>query len=71
MFFGAIASGCDLTGGWGAFNAAERHEVGIMYKEMSMEFRRRVDGDLSLCCEDTELIEKGKSVATLSSDSLI
>ena len=52
MFFAAIAAGADLTGGWAAFDIAEQFPVGVLYKNMSIDFLRRVDGDLSLVCLD-------------------
>lgn len=59
MFFGAIASGVDLTGGWAAFDIAEQYRVGVLYKDMSIEFLRRVDDDLALVCEDSVAIRDG------------
>jgi hypothetical protein len=56
MFFGAIAAGCDLTGGWAALRARERTNVGVLYKDMSIKFLRRVDGDLSLVCSDVPAV---------------
>ena len=59
MFFAAISSGVDLTGGWAAFDIADKYKVGVLYKDMSIEFLRRVDDDLILRCEDVENIKEG------------
>ena len=67
MFFGAIASGVDLTGGWAGFLMAEKYpKIGILYKDMSIQFKRRVDEDLHLVCADGEKIQAAcdEAVAT-------
>ena len=44
MFFAAIAAGVDLTGGFYSFSLAEKNNLGVLYKDVSIEFKRRVDG---------------------------
>ena len=56
MFFAAIATGIDLTGGWCSFAAAEKHNVGVLYKDVSIQFKRRVDGDLTLISRNNKAI---------------
>jgi hypothetical protein len=66
MFFAAIASGCDLTGGWGL----TRQGIGFLYKGMEIDFLRRVDGDLHLVCSDIEAIRAAELEAENSSDRI-
>ena len=66
MFFAAISAGVDLTGGWAAFDIAERHRIGVLYKSMKIDFLRRVDGDLTLICEDNQRIAQAAEAAAES-----
>lgn len=59
MFFAAIAAGADLTGGFAAFEQAPGLGVGVLYKNFSCTFLRRVDGPLNLVCDDGIAITKG------------
>ena len=63
MFFAAISAGVDLTGGWAAFDIAEEFKIGVLYKSMKIDFLRRVDGDLTLICEDNQKITQAAEEA--------
>ena len=63
MFFAAISAGVDLTGGWAAFDIAEEFKIGVLYKSMKIDFLRRVDGDLTLICEDNQKITQATEEA--------
>ena len=58
MFFAAIATGIDLTGGWYSFAAAEEHNVGVLYKDVAIQFKRRVDGDLTLVTRNNKTVNE-------------
>lgn len=62
MFFGALASGADLTGGFHAFEQGPSKQVGVLYRDVRIEFLRRIDEDIVMVCEDglkvTDAIEK-------------
>lgn len=66
IFFGAIATGADITGGFMAFEAAPAVNVGVLYKDMSIEFLRRVDGNLHMVCKDGKAIQNGIQEASKS-----
>jgi len=57
LFFAAIAAGADLTGGFRAFECAPARSVGVLYKDMSISFLRRCDGDLHLVSLDQAKVE--------------
>ena len=59
MFFGAIAAGADLTGGFAAFERAPALGVQVLYKNFSCVFLRRVDAPLYLTCNDVPAIIRG------------
>lgn len=59
MFFAAIATGVDITGGWSAMGIAEEQSVGLLYKDVSIKFLRRVDGDLNLVCKSVDEVRRG------------
>lgn len=58
MFFGAIATGIDLTGGFLASDIASKSSVGVLYKDVQIKFLRRVDGDIKFHCNDGINIKK-------------
>ena len=58
MFFGAISTGIDLTGGFYGFGLAEKANVGILYKDVSIAFKRRVDSDLTLVTRDNAQVRE-------------
>lgn len=59
LFFAAIAAGCDLTGGFKAFELAPSRNVGVLYKDMAISFLRRCDDDLHLVSIDQEKVAQG------------
>ena len=58
MFFAAIASGIDLTGGFYGFGLAEEANMGILYKDVNIHFKRRVDEDLTLITRNNPSVRK-------------
>ena len=57
MFFAAIAAGVDLTGGFYSFSLAEKNNLGVLYKDVSIEFKRRVDGPLTLVATENAAVK--------------
>ena len=47
---------------------AEQYKIGVLYKSMKIDFLRRVDGDLTLVCEDNEKIIKAAKEAASSGE---
>ena len=56
MFFAAIAGGVDVCGGWGCLEIARNTGVGVLYKDMQIQFLRRVDSDLHIICRDVHKV---------------
>lgn len=54
MYFGALATGADVTGAWIAFDylARTKKNVSIVFKDISAEFLKRADGDVHFTCLD-------------------
>ncbi|MCF8465368.1 MAG: DUF4442 domain-containing protein [Flavobacteriales bacterium] len=54
MYFGALATGADVTGAWIAFDYLARTKklVSIVFKDISAEFLKRADGDVYFTCLD-------------------
>lgn len=54
MYFGALATGADVTGAWIAFDylARTKKRVSIVFKDISAEFHKRADGDVYFTCLD-------------------
>lgn len=54
MYFGALATGADVTGAWIAFDllARTKKNVSIVFKDMQGEFLKRADGDVHFSCSD-------------------
>lgn len=48
MYFGALATGADVTGAWIAFDylAKTKAKVSIVFKDTKAEFLKRADGDV-------------------------
>ena len=48
MYFGALATGADVTGAWIAFDylAKTKAPVSIVFKDVSARFLKRADGDV-------------------------
>ena len=63
MFFGSIAAGADLTGGFAAMDHAPKANVGFLYKDFSIQFLRRVDDDLLLVSDDGLKVAAGVAEA--------
>ena len=57
MFFAAIAAGIDLTGGFYSFALAEKNNLGVLYKDVAIEFKRRVDGPLTLVATENAAVK--------------
>jgi hypothetical protein len=68
MFFAAIGTGVDITGGWCAMDIAEQQRVGLLYKDVSIRFHRRVDSDLSLICRSVSDVHSGVRQAVQSGE---
>ncbi len=54
MYFGALATGADVTGAWIAFDylAKTKAPVSIVFKDISAQFLKRADGDVFFTCKD-------------------
>lgn len=54
MYFGALATGADVTGAWIAFDylAKTNAKVSIVFKDIYAEFLKRADGDVHFTCTD-------------------
>jgi hypothetical protein len=59
MFMGSLATGIDITGGFLAFDKSVEMNIGILYKDISMQFLRRADGDVHFICENGDEINEG------------
>lgn len=54
MYFGALATGADVTGAWIAFDylAKTKKNVSVVFKNLNAEFLTRADGDVYFTCLD-------------------
>ena len=54
MYFGALATGADVTGAWIAFDYLYRTKknVSVVFKNLNAEFLKRADGDVFFTCTD-------------------
>ncbi len=52
MFMGALSSGFDLAGGFLCFRRATELSIGMVFKDASIRFLRRADGDVLFECTD-------------------
>ena len=54
MYFGALATGADVTGAWIAFDylARTKAPVSIVFKDINAIFLKRADGDVHFTCTD-------------------
>lgn len=59
MFAGALATGVDIAGGFLAFEKSTEKNIGIIYKDIRMDFLRRADGDVHFICENGDEINEG------------
>ncbi len=70
MYFGALAVGADLTGGFLAMNPIQEsgRKINLVFKDFKADFLRRPEGDVHFICNDglavRDLVEK----VTKSSD---
>ena len=64
MYFGALAVGADLTGGFLAMNPIQEsgRKINLVFKDFKADFLRRPEGDVHFICNDglavRELVEK-------------
>lgn len=58
MYFGALATGADVTGAWIAFDylAKTKAKVSIVFKDIHAEFLKRADGDVYFTCRDGQKV---------------
>lgn len=68
MFFAAIAGGVDVCGGWSCVEVARRTGVGVLYKDMGIQFLRRVDSDLHVYCRDVQKVQNCVQMAAASGE---
>jgi acyl-coenzyme A thioesterase PaaI-like protein len=64
MYFGALATGADVTGAWIAFDylARTKAPVSIVFKDINANFLKRADGDVHFTCIDgPEVVEAFKA----------
>ncbi len=54
MYFGALATGADVTGAWIAFDYLYRTKknVSVVFKDLHAEFLKRADEDVYFTCTD-------------------
>ena len=54
MYFGALATGADVTGAWIAFDylARTKAPVSIVFKDINANFLKRADGNVHFTCTD-------------------
>jgi len=54
MYFGALATGADVTGAWIAFDylARTKAPVSIVFKDINANFLKRADGDVYFTCSN-------------------
>jgi hypothetical protein len=45
-----------FSAGWSAFEFGETHGIGALFKDVKIDFHRRVDNDLHIVCEDVQKI---------------
>lgn len=59
MFMGSLATGIDITGGFLAFEKSAEMNIGVLYKDIKIEFLRRADGDVHFICDNGNEINEG------------
>lgn len=59
MYFGALAVGADIAGGFMAMSKAENRgeKISLAFKAVQGEFLKRPEADVVFVCEDGELID--------------
>lgn len=60
MYFGALATGADVTGAWIAFDYLfkTKKNVSVVFKNLNAEFLKRADGDVYFTCMDGQKVLK-------------
>ena len=64
MYFGALAVGADITGGFLAMNPIQEsgRKINLIFKDFKADFLKRPEGDVHFICNDglavKELVEK-------------
>jgi len=60
MYFGALAVGADLAGGYLAMHHIEKEKskVKLIFKDFKAEFFKRAEGDVHFICKDGKKIEE-------------
>ena len=64
MYFGALAVGADITGGFLAMNPIQEsgRKINLIFKDFKADFLKRPEGDVHFICNDglavRELVEK-------------
>lgn len=60
MYFGALAIGADVSGGFQAFYASYvmKKNIGLSFKNFKCDFKRLAKGDVHFVCEDTQKVLK-------------
>lgn len=60
MYFGALATGADVTGAWIAFDllAKTKKMVSIVFKDLQAEFLKRADGNVVFTCLDGKKVSQ-------------
>lgn len=61
MYFGALATGADVTGAWIAFDYLfkTKKNVSVVFKNLNAEFLKRADGDVYFTCLDGQKVLNG------------
>ncbi|WP_413284464.1 PaaI family thioesterase [Vibrio sp. MA40-2] len=59
MYFGALAVGADVAGGFLAMSKAQQsgHKISLAFKEVEAQFIKRPEGDVLFSCDDGKLID--------------
>lgn len=59
MYFGALAIGADVAGGFMAFQKAQKHNqsISLAFKSVKAEFLKRPEADVHFICQDGALID--------------
>lgn len=58
MYFGALAVGADVAGGFIAYDQINRsgEKISLVFKDFTAQFLKRPEADVHFLCEDGELI---------------
>jgi acyl-coenzyme A thioesterase PaaI-like protein len=68
MYFGALAIGADLAGGFVAMEEirASKQKIALIFKDFKADFHKRAEGDVHFVCEQNQAIKElvSQAVAT-------